>query len=589
MELETNTRKKSLAVWILALFVPLFIISSLYLINIRIGIENFSNTVSLPAYTIIPGTLVVLSIWAITRSETIRELPRKSIIFLALSFTSWFLAEQTWNLYEHVFMIDPYPSIADVFYIIAPIFMLISLSIFLKSTGKKISKKSIVLASIVSLIILVPSLIFTLDIDAENDPIEIIIAVSYPVVDAILLVPAIITVLFLISKRSSFFWLMIIAGIIIMLSADTGYLFLVIADEYVDGHPIDILWVSAYTIWAYMMAYIIFKSKKNNPKNGVTEIYEKYGSKKLEQYGVFLGLVLINSTVAILLIGINYFANPDPENTILPFFSWIFVMIVIIFSSIVVLLNSNLNKTLQKRTKQLEETTTELVKSERFSAIGELASRISHDIRNPLSNIHMSIELIKKSPPETKIADGIINEKLELVSKNIERISHQVNDVLGFVQNRQLKKEVFEVQRSLRETLETINVPKNISIKYPKSKTMIFGDYFQLQIVFNNLILNAIQAIEKEKGEIIIRILDEKETTIIEIENSGPAIPENILPHIFESLVTTKQVGTGLGLVSCKTIIQNHMGEISAKNDPTTFTISLPKPGNYKKIRNNKK
>jgi signal transduction histidine kinase len=589
MVLETNTQKKSLVVWILFLAVPLLIISSLYLINIRIGIENFSNTVSLPAYTIIPGTLVVLSIWAITRSDTIRDLPRKSIIFLALSFTSWFLAEQTWNLYEHVFMIDPYPSIADVFYISAPIFMLISLTIFLKSTGKKISKKSIVVASIISLIILVPSLIFTLDIDAENDPIEIIIAVSYPVVDAILLVPAIITILFLISKRSSFFWLMIIMGILIMLSADTGYLFLVIADEYVDGHPVDILWVSSYTIWAYMMAYIIFESKKNNAKNAVTEIYEKYGSKKLEQYGVFLGLVLINSTVAILLLGINYFANPDPEDTILPFFSWILVMIVIIFSSIIVLLNSNLNKTLQKRTKQLEETTTELIKSERFSAIGELASRISHDIRNPLSNIHMSIELIKNSPPETKIADGIINEKLELVSKNIERISHQVNDVLGFVQDRQLKKEVFEVERCLRETLETINFPKNISIKYPKSKTMIFGDYFQIQIVFNNLILNAIQAIEKEKGEILIRIQDKKETTIIEIENSGPSIPENILPHIFESLVTTKQVGTGLGLVSCKTIIQNHMGEISVKNDPTTFTIILPKPGNYKKIRNNKK
>jgi signal transduction histidine kinase len=326
-----------------------------------------------------------------------------------------------------------------------------------------------------------------------------------------------------------------------------------------------------------MLIYIISKSKKDKESDQEFETFKIKESNKWEKYGVLLSLVFINSTVVIVLVIINYIANPGLNDTTLAFFSWIFIMTIVIFSSIVILLNSKLNKTLQNRTKQLEKTTQELVKSERFSAIGELASRISHDIRNPLSNIKMSIELIKNSPPNSKISDDTINEKLKLVSKNIERISHQVNDVLEFVQDREMKKEEFMIHSCLQDTIKSIHIPKNIIIKTSISEKKVFADYFQLQIVFNNLIINAIQAIGVQKGEIIIHISETGKNIIIQIENSGPSIPKEVLPHIFETLVTTKQIGTGLGLVSCKTIIENHKGSIVAKNNPTTFVITLPK------------
>jgi signal transduction histidine kinase len=189
----------------------------------------------------------------------------------------------------------------------------------------------------------------------------------------------------------------------------------------------------------------------------------------------------------------------------------------------------------------------------------------------------MSIELIKNSPPNSKISDENINEKLKLVSKNVERISHQVNDVLEFVQDREMKKEEFKISSCLQDTIESIHIPKNIIIKTSISEKKVFADYFQLQIVFNNLIINAIQAIGDQNGEITIQISEEDKNIVIQIENSGPSIPKEILPHIFETLVTTKQIGTGLGLVSCKTIIENHKGSIVAKNNPTTFVITLPK------------
>jgi signal transduction histidine kinase len=577
MVLKLNEKNRFFSIWVISFISTLAIILSLYFTNINLGIENFSNIVSLPAYTIIPGILVILSIWAVTRSDSIKELPKKSLIFLSLSFTFWFLAEQTWNLYEHVFEIDPYPSLADFFYISAPIFMLIAISIFLKSTGKKTSRKNIIFACVVSSLVLIPSLLSTLEVGIEDEPLEVVIAISYPIVDAVLLVPVIIATLFLISSKRSLFLIMILAGLILMITADTVFLHLVILDQYEDGHPVDILWISSYTIWSFMMIFIISQSKKYEEKKKSFEIYKKYGSKNLEKYGILLGLVFINATVVIVLLGINYFVNPSLDDTMLAFFSWIFVMTVIIFSSIVILLNSRLNKVLQNRTVQLEKTTNELIKSERFSAIGELASRISHDIRNPLSNLNMSIELIKNSPPDTKITDGIINEKLELASKNIERISHQVNNVLGFVQNRKMNKSNFLLSDCIQETIESIHTINNITIKVPKSEIKISADFFQLQIVFNNLMINAIQAIGKDKGEISIRISEDSKNSIIEIENSGPSIPEDILPHIFDSLVTTKQVGTGLGLVSCKTIIENHEGTINVKNNPTTFTITIPK------------
>ena len=95
-------------------------------------------------------------------------------------------------------------------------------------------------------------------------------------------------------------------------------------------------------------------------------------------------------------------------------------------------------------------------------------------------------------------------------------------------------------------------------------------------MVLSNLIKNASQAIEGN-GEISIRIIDKKDDVLIEIEDSGLGIPESVLPKIFEPLFTTKQSGTGLGLASCKSIVERHHGVLTVRNNPTVFTIHLPK------------
>ena len=102
-------------IWIISPSVVVSLIVILFIMNNLIGIKNFSDHISLPLYIIVPGILVLLSILALTQSHKIKEISKWSLLFLALSFTVLLAAEQTWNLYEHVLNIDPYPSIADFF------------------------------------------------------------------------------------------------------------------------------------------------------------------------------------------------------------------------------------------------------------------------------------------------------------------------------------------------------------------------------------------------------------------------------------------------------------------------------------------
>ena len=217
-----------------------------------------------------------------------------------------------------------------------------------------------------------------------------------------------------------------------------------------------------------------------------------------------------------------------------------------------------------------------LLKQERLAAIGELASRVSHDIRNPLSNIRMSVKLIENQP-NTKINDNSIKEKFQIINKNINRIEHQIDDVLEYVKTKRLIRERISLDTCFEESIKLLHVPENIKINNDKTSLKIFVDPIQIHVVCNNILINAIQAIGKQNGKITIRASEELGHTVIEIENSGPPIPTEVLPQIFDPLVTTKEIGTGLGLASCKRIIENHGGTISVKNNPTTFIIKLPK------------
>ena len=223
-----------------------------------------------------------------------------------------------------------------------------------------------------------------------------------------------------------------------------------------------------------------------------------------------------------------------------------------------------------------KELRVELLKAGEMSAIGTLSARLAHDLRNPLSVIKNTIELVKMKIPD--LPESVI-EDLYRVNRAISRMTHQIDDVLDFVKPKPLKLERCSVFKILYGSLERITKPSDVKINMPLNDDTIIGDSEKLEIVFANLITNAIQAISN-KGEFNIRIMDQKDDVIIEVQDNGTGIAPDVLSKIFDPLFTTRQIGTGLGLVSCKSIVERHEGTIEVKTEVgkgTTFVISLPK------------
>ena len=105
---------------------------------------------------------------------------------------------------------------------------------------------------------------------------------------------------------------------------------------------------------------------------------------------------------------------------------------------------------------------------------------------------------------------------------------------------------------------------------------MVRCDGIKIKELLTNIIQNSIQA-TKSRGQIIITLKEVDTNVQIIIADSGEGIPGKNLEKIFEPMFTTKNEGTGLGLASSKELLEIHNGTITAKNDPTTFTITLPK------------
>jgi len=217
---------------------------------------------------------------------------------------------------------------------------------------------------------------------------------------------------------------------------------------------------------------------------------------------------------------------------------------------------------------------TQSFKKEKLSVIGQLSSNIAHDIRNPLGTIKNAGVVIDK---ENKNQNDVISRELKRINISVRRISHQVEEVLNYVRTTPIILKPNSINQTIQEAIEDLDIPSNISINIPKNDVTINIDHEKILIVFVNIILNAIQSIGEDKGNVTIRINEEKSNIIVEIENSGPNIPSNNLKQIFEALTTTKLEGTGLGLSSCKNIIEQHKGEIWASTNPVIFSIKLPK------------
>ncbi len=223
--------------------------------------------------------------------------------------------------------------------------------------------------------------------------------------------------------------------------------------------------------------------------------------------------------------------------------------------------------------KLVEQKSNALSKSEKMATIGELTSRLAHDLRNPLSVIKTTHGIMKEKP------NMKVDERLQYnsrIDRAILRIVHLVDDVLDFVRVSDLNLQTMSINSIFDSAIDSIDIPSDIKIKKSSSDATINCDFRKLEAVFANLITNSIQAVNNV-GNIQLRVTDKGKTVMVEIEDDGPGISNSIVEQIFDPLFTTKSYGTGLGLSICKSIIEKHGGSISVTSNPTTFKIILPK------------
>jgi two-component system, NtrC family, sensor kinase len=241
----------------------------------------------------------------------------------------------------------------------------------------------------------------------------------------------------------------------------------------------------------------------------------------------------------------------------------------------------DLREQIQMKNK-LEQTQVQLLQAEKMSSLGKLAAGVAHQLNNPLGGITLFTKLVMEEHQH----EEPVMEDLRRILKDAQRCRDTVKELLEFARQTRQEMRLHDINRAITRTLfllENQTLFQNIAIEKHLSENLpqVPGDIQQLNHLFMNIILNAAQAMEGQGKLTVKTSLSTMENQVrIEISDSGPGIPDDVMPHIFDPFFTTKEEGkgTGLGLSMAYGIVQSHGGKIWAESksgEGTTFIVDL--------------
>ncbi len=236
-----------------------------------------------------------------------------------------------------------------------------------------------------------------------------------------------------------------------------------------------------------------------------------------------------------------------------------------------------------EKSKELED---QLQQAEKSAVIGRLGSAIAHEIRNPLNYINLTLDHLRsKYAPEEPDRKETFNKLTSQLKAEVARINQQISDFLNYSRPAKADLRPVEPRQIVEESLRLVEgqAAENhikISVVEHEDVPKVMGDPEFLRSVFNNLFINAVQAMGSEGGKLNIRISPDGGFVRFEVSDTGNGIPAENLSKIFEPYFSTKETGTGLGLAIVYKIVEIHDGTItveSAESEGTKFTVRLPK------------
>ena len=230
----------------------------------------------------------------------------------------------------------------------------------------------------------------------------------------------------------------------------------------------------------------------------------------------------------------------------------------------------------------------QLLQAEKLAALGQTISGVAHELNNPLATILTWAERLSQRPAAQ--LDDQTKRGLETILSESERAAKIVRNLLTFARKRHTTRAMVDVNQIVRETLALRSYEQtlaNITIieALAAGLPLAFADPHQFQQVLLNLIINAEQAMlgANGRGTLILRSWHDLDgdAVILEVNDDGPGVPEDVQPRIFDPFFTTKEVGkgTGLGLTVAYAIIQEHGGRITVQSQPgegASFFVALP-------------
>ena len=228
----------------------------------------------------------------------------------------------------------------------------------------------------------------------------------------------------------------------------------------------------------------------------------------------------------------------------------------------------------------------QLQQAEKSAVVGRLASAIAHEIRNPLNYINLTLDHLRaKFAPEEESQREDFEKLTNQLKAEVARINLQISDFLRYSRPVKLDIQPTEIRKIVDDSLRLIEPQAEdqkiiISVVEREEIPKILGDAEVLRSVFNNLFINAAQAMESTGGNLSVILSADENFVKVEIKDTGIGIPPENLDKIFEPYFSTKETGTGLGLAIVKKIIDDHNGFIDVEsliNEGTGFAVTLPR------------